>query len=82
MRHGTTSKLVGQNPSPRPKDVWAIRVYLQNVDAISDFTLFNLAIDRKLRGCDLVSLRLRDVFHGNQVLPRAQVIQRKTQRSA
>jgi hypothetical protein len=40
-----------------------------------------LAIDSKLRGCDLVSLRVRDVTHGNQVLPRAMVIQRKTQRS-
>jgi len=42
--------------------------------------LFNLAIDSKLRGCDLVSLRVRDVTHVNQVLPRAQVVQRKTQR--
>jgi integrase len=41
---------------------------------------FNLAIDSKLRGCDLVSLRVRDVTHVNQVLPRAQVVQRKTQR--
>jgi integrase len=43
--------------------------------------LFNLAIDSKLRGCDLVSLRVRDVAHGNQILPRAMVMQRKTQRS-
>ena len=42
--------------------------------------MFNLAIDSKLRGCDLVSLRVRDVTHGNQVLSRAMVLQRKTQR--
>jgi hypothetical protein len=41
---------------------------------------FNLAIDSKLRGCDLVSLRVRDVTRGNQVLPRALIVQRKTQR--
>ncbi|HSG22553.1 MAG TPA: hypothetical protein VLA64_06285 [Azonexus sp.] len=42
--------------------------------------MFNLAIDSKLRGCDLVSLHVHDVTHGKQVLPRAIVIQRKTQR--
>ena len=42
--------------------------------------MFNLAIDSKLRGCDLVDLRVRDVAHENQVLPRAMVTQRKTQR--
>ncbi|MFM0003757.1 tyrosine-type recombinase/integrase [Paraburkholderia dipogonis] len=73
-------KLVGQKPPLKPKDVWAIRIYLQNAHAVRDLALFNLAIDSKLRGCDLVSLRVRDVTHGNQVLARAQVIQRKTQR--
>ena len=42
--------------------------------------MFNLAIDSKLRGCDLVSLRVRDIAHGNQVLSRAMVVQSKTQR--
>jgi integrase len=42
--------------------------------------MFNLAIDSKLRGCDLVNLRVRDITHGNQVLARAMVMQRKTQR--
>ncbi len=42
--------------------------------------MFNLAIDSKLRGCDLVGLRVRDVTHGNQLLSRAMVVQRKTQR--
>lgn len=72
-------KLVGQKPPLKPKDVWAIRIHLQNAHAVRDLAMFNLAIDRKLRGCDLVSLRVRDVTHGNQILPRAMVIQRKTQ---
>lgn len=42
--------------------------------------MYNLAIDSKLRGCDFVSLRVRDVTHGSQVLSRAMVVQRKTQR--
>jgi len=73
-------KLVGQKPPLKPKDIWAIRINLQNRDKIRDLAMFNLAIDSKLRGCDLVSLHVRDVTHGNQVLPRAMVLQRKTQR--
>ena len=72
--------LVGQKPPLKPKDIWAIRIYLQNAHAVRDLAMFNLAIDSKLRGCDLVSLRVRDITHGNQVLSRAMVIQRKTQR--
>jgi len=73
-------KLVGQKPPLKPKDIWAIRIHLQNTHAARDLAMFNLAIDSKLRGCHLVSLRVRDVAHGNQVRPRAMVIQRKTQR--
>lgn len=73
-------KLVGQKPPLKPKDIWAIRIYLQNTHQVRGLALFNLAIDSKLRGCDLVSLRVRDVTHGNQILPRAMVVQRKTQR--
>ncbi len=73
-------KLIGQKPPLEPKDVWAIRIYLQNRRGVRDLAMFNLAIDSKLRGCDLVSLHVRDVANGNQVLPRAAVLQRKTQR--
>lgn len=73
-------KLVGQKAPLKPKDIWAIRIHLQNAHHVRDLAMFNLAIDSKLRGCDLVSLRVRDVTHGNQVLSRAMVIQRKTQR--
>lgn len=73
-------KLIGQKPPLKPKDIWAIRIHLQSRHAVRDLAMFNLAIDSKLRGCDLVNLRVRDVTHGNQILPRAMVVQRKTQR--
>ena len=73
-------KLVGQKAPLKPKDIWAIRIHLQNAHEVRDLAMFNLAIDSKLRGCDLVSLRVRDVTHGNLVLSRAMVVQRKTQR--
>jgi len=73
-------KLVGQKPPFKPKDIWAIRIYLQNTHAIRDIAMFNLAIDSKLRGCDLVSLRVHDIAHGSQILSRAMIIQSKTQR--
>lgn len=73
-------KLVGQKPPLKPKDIWAIRIHLLNARQVRDLAMFNLAIDSKLRGCDLVNLRVRDVTHGNQILPRAMVVQRKTQR--
>jgi len=50
-------KTIGQKPPLKPKDVWAIRVHLQNKHAVRDLAMFNLAIDSKLRGCDVVSLR-------------------------
>ena len=73
-------KLVGQKPPLKPKDIWAIRIHLQIRHAVRDLAMFNLAIDSKLRGCDLVNLHVRDVTHGNQILSRTMVVQRKTQR--
>ncbi len=73
-------KLIGQKPPLKLKDIWAIRIHLQIGRRIRDLAMFNLAIDSKLRGCDLVNLRVRDVTHGNQLLARAIVVQRKTQR--
>jgi hypothetical protein len=73
-------KLVGQKPSLKPKDTRAIRIHLQNAHEVRDLAMFNLAIDSKLRGCDLVSLRGCDVTHGTQILTRAMVVQKKTQR--
>jgi integrase len=73
-------KLIGQKSPLKLKDIWAIRIHLQLDKRIRDLALFNLAIDSKLRGCDLVDLRVRDIAHGNQIMSRAIVMQRKTQR--
>src|SRR3954470_17297759 len=73
-------KLVGQKAPLKLRDIWAIRVRLQIADRVRDMALFNLAIDSKLRACDLVKLRVRDVCHGERVAARAIVMQQKTQR--
>src|SRR5690554_7951807 len=73
-------KLVGQKAPLRLKDIWAIRVRLQLADKTRDLALFELAIDSKLRACDLVKLRVRDVAHGDRVSSRAIVTQQKTMR--
>jgi integrase len=73
-------KLIGQKSPLKLKDIWAIRFHLQQDKRIRDLALFNLAIDSKLRGCDLVDLRVRDIAHGNQIMSRAIVMQQKTQR--
>ena len=73
-------KLVGQKAPLRLRDIWAIRVRLQLADRVRDLALFDLAIDSKLRACDLTKLRVRDVAHGEHVSPRAIVMQQKTQR--
>jgi integrase len=73
-------KIVGQKAPFKPKDIWALRVRLQMEGRVRELALFNLGIDSKLRGCDLVSLRVRDICHGDQVATRAVVMQRKTQR--
>lgn len=73
-------KLIGQKLALKPKDIWAMRVRLEMEHRVRELALFNLAFDSKLRGCDLVALRVRDVYHGDRVAPRAMVMQRKTQR--
>ena len=73
-------KLTGQKPPLKLKEIWAIRTRLQLDKRTRELALFNLAIDSKLRGCDLVALRVRDVAHGSLVAPRAIIMQHKTQR--
>ncbi|GAB6195994.1 tyrosine-type recombinase/integrase [Lysobacter xanthus] len=73
-------KLVGQKAPLRLSEIWSIRVRLQLAGNLRDFALFNLAIDSKLRGCDLVALRLRDISHGNAIARRAIILQKKTGR--
>jgi len=73
-------KIVGQKAPLKMKDIWALRVRLQLASRVRELALFNLGIDSKLRGCDLVKLKVRDVCHGEQVAARAIVMQQKTQR--
>jgi len=73
-------RLVGQKRPLLPRQVWAIRARLELADNLRDLALFNLAIDSKLRGCDLVRLRVVDLVVGSSVRERVSVIQSKTGR--
>jgi integrase len=73
-------KLIGQKPPLKPKEVWSIRIRLQIKGRQRDLALFNLAIDSKLRSCDLVALRVSDVASGSQVRERTTIVQKKTGR--
>ena len=73
-------KLVGAKPPLRPSHVWSIRTKLQMTGRIRDLALFNLAIDSKLRGCDVVAVRVDDVAPNGYTLDRATVRQKKTGR--
>jgi integrase len=73
-------KLIGAKPPLRQKHVWAIRGMLQNVRNKRDLAMFNLAIDSKLRGCDVVAIKVEDVAPNGYAVDRATVRQRKTGR--
>jgi len=72
-------RIIGQKRPLLPKHVWAIRVRLELAEAIRDLALFNLAIDSKLRGCDLVNLKVSDVFASGTIKERVSILQSKTQ---
>jgi hypothetical protein len=82
MRHvpWNKGKLVGQKAPLKLREIWAVRVRLQLRGGTRELALFNLAIDSKLRSCDLLNLRVRDICHGDRVAARAIVLQQKTQR--
>lgn len=73
-------RIVGQKLPLKPKHVWAIRVRLELAESHRDLALFNLAIDCKLRGCDLVRMKVADVMTAGQIKDRASVLQSKTQK--
>jgi len=73
-------RLIGPKPPFKPKHIWAIRTCLQHESRTRDLALFNTAIDSKLRGCDLVRLRVADVHLGDGIRLRTTIIQRKTGR--
>ena len=73
-------KLIGARPPLRPKHVWAIRTRLLLEGRIRDLALFNLAIDSRLRGCDVVAVKVEDVAPNGYTMDRATVRQKKTGR--
>ena len=72
--------IVGQKPPLKPREVWSIRTRLQVSGAERDLALFNLAIDSKLCGCDLVTITVGDVALSGSVRDRAVIVQKKTGR--
>src|SRR5579864_7533204 len=75
-------KLTGAKPPLRPKHVWSIRTKLQIEGRARDLAMFNLAIDSKLRGCDVVAIRVEDVAAGGYTADRATVRQKKPGRQS
>lgn len=71
-------KLVGQKMPLKLNQIWAIRVRLQLNNKVRDLALFNLALDSKLRACDLTKLKVSDVSRGGRIAKRAMVMQQKT----
>ena len=75
-----TGRFTGQKRALKPREVWSIRIRLEIAEKKRELALFNLAIDSKLRACDLVALRVEDVCIGGRVRDRAIIVQRKTGR--
>lgn len=73
-------KTVGAKRALKPKQIWEIRFYLNQHRRLRDRALFDLAIDSKLRGCDLVQMKIRDLVSGGQIRTRAIVMQQKAGR--
>ena len=71
-------RIIGQKRPLLPKHVWAIRVRLELAGVVRDLALFNLAVDSKLRGCDLVRLKVADVYAAGVVKERTSILQSKT----
>ena len=73
-------RMTGAKAPLKPKHIWAIRQHLKSVGSIRDLAMFNIALDAKLRGCDLVKLRLADIAQGGAIRQRSTIIQQKTGR--
>jgi integrase len=80
-RPWNAGRIIGAKPPLKPKHIWAIRQQLKNAGRVRDLALFfNCALDAKLRGCDLVKLRVSDVTNSGESRHRAIVVQQKTRR--
>ena len=73
-------RIIGPKPPLKPKHIWAIRTRLQHDGRVRDLAVFNVAIDSKLRGCDVVRLRVADIRLGESVRLRTTVVEQKTGR--
>ncbi len=73
-RPWNVGKLVGAKAPLKPKHIWAIRRHLKTLGAVRDLAMFNVALDAKLRGCDLVKLTIADVAHGGAIRHRSVVV--------
>lgn len=80
QRRITGGKLTGQKPALKMKEVWSIRARLEFKKRVRDLALFNLAVDSKLRACDLTALKVEDVAAGGEVKTRGIIVQKKTGR--
>jgi hypothetical protein len=72
------SRIIGQKRPLQISHIWGIRISLELEGKVSDLALFNMALDSKLRGCDLVKLKVSDVAYGHTVSRKATVLQQKT----
>ncbi|KQT42077.1 integrase [Aureimonas sp. Leaf454] len=79
-RAWNAGRTVGAKRALKPPQVWAIRFWLDHEGRLRDRALFDLAIDSKLRGCDLVKVKIGDLVSGGRIRARAIVVQRKTKR--
>ena len=79
-RPWNAGRMVGSKRALKPQQVWAIRFWLDREGRLRDGALFDLAIDSKLRGCDVVKIRTGKLVSGGQVRTRATVVQQKTRR--
>jgi integrase len=70
-------KMVGAKKPLKPKDVWAIRFFLEHEGRLRDRALFDLEIDSKLRGCDVVKMKIGDLVSGGRIRSRTMVVQQK-----
>ena len=79
-RPWNAGRMVGAKRALKPQQVWAIRFWLDQKGRLRDRAMFDFAIDSKLRGCDVVKVKISDLVNGGQVRSRAIVIQQKTKR--
>jgi len=74
-------KLVGQKLPLKLEEIWSIRIRLELANNLQELTMFNLALDCKLRACDFIKLKVLDIAHGSNIQSRAMLIQQKTSSS-